>query len=196
METAIVWSKESYCERRKVGAVVERDGHILDTGYNGTIKGADNCCEDVYYECNHCKAQESSLEKLSNIPYNLGNMKLPPNYEINFMCKHCDNRISTFKSDFWSSEINRQEEFDQFTKVMVTNDFTIHAEQNIISNCAKEGISLKGATMYITTSPCKMCAKLIAGVGIVKVYYAQEYKDLSGVNYLNSLGIKTERYSL
>lgn len=47
MKTAYLWSKESYCKRKQVGAVLSFNGRILSTGYNGTIKGSCNECEDI-----------------------------------------------------------------------------------------------------------------------------------------------------
>lgn len=46
---------------------------------------------------------------------------------------------------------------------------TIHAEQNIVLQCAKYGISMDGTTMYSTHRPCLKCAKLIAGTGIQEI---------------------------
>lgn len=46
IETAIIWSKMSYCEKRKVGAVLSKHGHILSIGFNGTKPGKENKCED------------------------------------------------------------------------------------------------------------------------------------------------------
>jgi dCMP deaminase len=46
MNTAKIWSNESYCDRKKVGAVIAQDSRIISTGYNGTISGSENCCED------------------------------------------------------------------------------------------------------------------------------------------------------
>ena len=46
MKTALLWAKESSCKRLKVGAVIAKDTRIISTGYNGTISGEDNCCED------------------------------------------------------------------------------------------------------------------------------------------------------
>ncbi|MBS1535557.1 MAG: dCMP deaminase family protein [Bacteroidetes bacterium] len=40
------WSQLSYCERKKVGAIIVRDRMIISDGYNGTPSGFDNCCED------------------------------------------------------------------------------------------------------------------------------------------------------
>lgn len=47
MLTAIAWANMSYAKRRQVGAVLARDEHILSTGYNGTLPGEDNNCEDL-----------------------------------------------------------------------------------------------------------------------------------------------------
>jgi dCMP deaminase len=40
------WSLLSYCQRKKVGAIIVRDRMIISDGYNGTPSGFDNCCED------------------------------------------------------------------------------------------------------------------------------------------------------
>jgi dCMP deaminase len=48
MDIAHRVAKESYCERKKVGAILVKDNrNIIAYGYNGTTSGADNCCEDV-----------------------------------------------------------------------------------------------------------------------------------------------------
>jgi dCMP deaminase len=41
-------------------------------------------------------------------------------------------------------------------------------------------------------SPCSNCSKLIHQAGIARVVYAKEYKDLSGIEFLNKAGVKTE----
>lgn len=53
----------------------------------------------------------------------------------------------------------------------------LHAEQNCITQAAKFGVSLQGATIYSTTYPCSICAKLIVQAGIRKVVYAEGYDD-------------------
>ncbi len=52
-----------------------------------------------------------------------------------------------------------------------------HAEQNVITQAAKFGVNLQGATLYSTTYPCSICAKLIAQAGIRKVIYLDGYGD-------------------
>ncbi len=46
MRMAQIWAENSYCERRKVGALLVKDKMIISDGYNGTPSGFENCCED------------------------------------------------------------------------------------------------------------------------------------------------------
>ena len=46
LRLALEWAKLSYCERKKVGALIVKNGTIIADGYNGTPSGFDNCCED------------------------------------------------------------------------------------------------------------------------------------------------------
>lgn len=53
---------------------------------------------------------------------------------------------------------------------------TIHAEMNALLYCAKEGISVKGATAYITHFPCLNCSKALIQAGIGKIVYKNDYR--------------------
>lgn len=57
----------------------------------------------------------------------------------------------------------------------------LHAELNAILQCATNGISARGTTLYITHSPCIKCCSYIIQVGVNKVVFAQEYRDLPTV---------------
>lgn len=46
MRMATIWAENSYCERRKVGALIVKDKMIISDGYNGTPSGFENVCED------------------------------------------------------------------------------------------------------------------------------------------------------
>ena len=70
-----------------------------------------------------------------------------------------------------------------------TRPYVLHAEQNVIAYAAKNGISTEGATLYITHSPCKECAKLIAQSGIKEVVYSKEYRDTEGINFLRESNV-------
>ncbi|PKQ44970.1 deoxycytidylate deaminase [Confluentibacter flavum] len=71
-----------------------------------------------------------------------------------------------------------------------TKWYVLHAEANAILKVAASTQSCKGATLYITMSPCKECSKLIHQAGILKVVYNQAYKDDSGLRFLEKAGIK------
>ena len=47
MRMATIWAENSYCERRKVGALVVKNQMIISDGYNGTPAGFENVCEDA-----------------------------------------------------------------------------------------------------------------------------------------------------
>lgn len=54
---------------------------------------------------------------------------------------------------------------------------TIHAEANAIVQAAGNGVSIKGAAIYVTASPCWNCFKLIANAGIRRIAYGEFYRD-------------------
>ena len=70
--------------------------------------------------------------------------------------------------------------------------FEIHAEQNCLSFAAKNGVSTKDCTLYITTAPCVNCAKIIIASGIKKVIYNEIYKNDYGLKLLKAAKIKCE----
>ena len=124
LRLALSWASLSHCSRKKVGAIIVKDGMIISDGFNGTPSGFDNCCENELGE---------------------------------------------------------------------THWYVLHAEANAILKVAKSGNNCKGSTLYVTLSPCKDCSKLILQAGIKRVVYQKAYKDLSGVNFLNSSGIEVQQ---
>ncbi|MCD9562843.1 dCMP deaminase family protein [Tenacibaculum maritimum] len=71
-----------------------------------------------------------------------------------------------------------------------TKWYVLHAEANAILKVASSTQSCKGATLYITLSPCKECSKLIHQSGIKTVVYADKYKDTSGLDFLQKAGVE------
>lgn len=65
-----------------------------------------------------------------------------------------------------------------------THWYVLHAEANAILKLAASTQSAKGATLYLTMSPCKDCSKLILQSGIQKVVYLHQYSDNSGISFL------------
>ncbi len=124
MRMAREWSRLSHCTRKKVGALIVKDGMIISDGYNGTPSGFPNDCED-----------ENGL----------------------------------------------------------THWYVLHAEANAIMKVARSTNNAKGATLYLTHSPCKECSKLILQAGIRRLVYLDAYKDPSGLELLKEGGVLIAR---
>ena len=121
LKMARIWASNSYCIRRKVGALLVKDKMIISDGYNGTPSGFENECED---------------------------------------------------------------EHD------TTKSYVLHAEANAITKVAKSNNSSDGSTLYITTSPCMECSKLIIQSGIIRVVYQEKYRITDGLDLLDRAGIE------
>ena len=121
LRMAKIWSENSYCERRKVGALIVKDKMIISDGYNGTPSGFPNVCE--------------------------------------------------------SSE-------------GVTLPYVLHAEANAITKVARSNNSSEGGTLYVSTSPCMECSKLIIQSGIKRVVFSELYRITDGLDLLHQAGIE------
>lgn len=71
-----------------------------------------------------------------------------------------------------------------------THWYVLHAEANAILKVAKSTNNCKGATLYLTHSPCKDCSKLVLQAGITRLVFAEQYKDPSGIDFLISAGLE------
>ena len=121
LHMANIWAENSYCIRRKVGALIVKDKMIISDGYNGTPSGFDNNCED----------------------------------ENNITFPH-----------------------------------VLHAEANAITKVAKSNNSSLGATLYVTTSPCVECSKLIIQAGISRVVFSEKYRKVAGLELLKEAKVE------
>ena len=121
LRMARIWAENSYCTRRKVGALIVKDKMIISDGYNGTPAGFENVCE-----------------------------------------------------------------LDDGT----TKPYVLHAEANAITKIAKSGNNSDGATLYVTTSPCMECSKLIIQSGIRRVVYSESYRLTDGIDLLKRAGVE------
>lgn len=92
LKMASVWSNLSHCERKKVGALMVKEGVIISDGYNGTPSGMDNCCENENGETNWyvLHAEANALMKLSKSTNSSKNSTL---YITLSPCKECSKLI-------------------------------------------------------------------------------------------------------
>lgn len=124
LKMANIWAQNSYCKRRKVGALIVKEKMIISDGYNGTPSGFENICED---------------------------------------------------------ENNK------------TKPYVLHAEANAITKVAKSNNSSDGSTLYVTSSPCLECAKLIIQAGIQRVVFTENYRVEDGINLLKRANIEVKQ---
>ncbi len=121
LRMARIWSENSYCTRRKVGALIVKDNMIISDGYNGTPSGFPNVCES---------------EEGITLPY------------------------------------------------------VLHAEANAITKVARSNNSSEDGTLYVSTSPCMECSKLIIQAGIKRVVFSELYRISDGLDLLRKAGIE------
>lgn len=120
MEMAELTSQRSTCLRRRVGAVIVKDKHVIATGYNGAPKGL-----------KHCAQMGGCLREKLHVPSG----------QRHELCR------------------------------------ALHAEQNAIIQAATLGQSIEGGTIYITNSPCGICAKMIINAGLKRIVVRDGYPD-------------------
>ena len=121
LRMAAIWSENSYCERRKVGALIVKDKMIISDGFNGTPSGFPNVRE---------------------------------------------------------------------SEDGVTLPYVLHAEANAITKVARSNNSSEGGTLYVSTSPCMECSKLIIQAGIKRVVFSELYRITDGLELLEKAGIE------
>lgn len=67
---------------------------------------------------------------------------------------------------------------------------SLHAEKGIVTSCAREGISLRGASVHVTTFPCGDCARMLADCQIKELFFAEGYSSLKGFETLKTAGVR------
>lgn len=65
----------------------------------------------------------------------------------------------------------------------------LHAEQNVIIQAALYGVSTQGSSLYVTCTPCSICAKMIINAGITEVVVQDTYPDKMAAQFLKEAGI-------
>ncbi|WP_340112015.1 deoxycytidylate deaminase [Maribellus mangrovi] len=78
----------------------------------------------------------------------------------------------------------------------VTKPYVLHAEANAITKVAKSGNSSDGSTLYVTSSPCMECSKLIIQAGIKRVVFTENYRIEDGINLLKRAGIEVKQVDI
>ena len=182
---ASIWAENSYCQRRKVGALIVKDKMIISDGYNGTPSGFENVCED---ENNLTKpyvlhAEANAITKIARSNNSSDGATM---YVTASPCIECAKLIiqAGIKRVVYSEHYRLEDENN------LTKPYVLHAEANAITKIARSNNSSDGATMYVTASPCIECAKLIIQAGIKRVVYSEHYRLEDGIELLKRAGIE------
>ena len=72
--------------------------------------------------------------------------------------------------------------------------YAVHAEQNALIQAARMGVSVFGATMYVTHCPCIICSRLLINAGIVRVIYRHEYPDDFSKELFREANVLVQKY--
>jgi len=94
--------------------------------------------------------------------------------------------------DYWDNKYTS--EHHEWSKM-----YEIHAEMNAIIWAAREGISIKGATIYVTLEPCSECSKNLIASGIERIVYAKEYEHTNSElvsKFIQDNGVTIEKLEL
>ena len=109
-------------------------------------------------------------------------------------CLVTENDLTVLGTNGLPKQLGNELEFVEFGCGSLTSKKeVIHAELNTILKCAKEGVSVKGATIYTTLSCCAQCASMLASCGVKRVVYLEEYRDTSGIDILRQCDIVVDK---
>jgi len=72
----------------------------------------------------------------------------------------------------------------------------LHAEQNVLLQASLYGVALKGATLYCTTQPCVVCAKMIINAGIKEIIIEEGYPDPMALEFFKEAKVRIRKYSV
>ena len=72
-------------------------------------------------------------------------------------------------------------------------EYIVHAEQNLICNSAKHGISMNNCSLVCTLSPCKLCMRMLLNCGITKVIAKDLYKDFNDILKMQDVKVEVNQ---
>jgi len=72
-------------------------------------------------------------------------------------------------------------------------EYIVHAEQNLICNSAKHGISMNNCSLVCTMSPCKLCMRMLLNCGITKVIAKDLYKDFDEILKMQDIKVECKK---
>jgi len=185
MNIAYSTSLRSKCISRQVGAVIalqrtsEEPYYVLAMGHNHVPLGSNDCID----EWKECYRRRQNRESLAKVVY----------------CPSCgkeitEGRCPNDKCDFAKSERNIVEELSYPGRGLDICP-AVHAEESaILQTSLLGGPSPVGGTMFTTTFPCALCAKMIVETSIIEVVYVEAYPSSRAMEMLKNAGVQLTRF--
>jgi dCMP deaminase len=93
----------------------------------------------------------------------------------------------------WDNNCENIVGYNMGEPMLKTKPEVLHAESNAIAKLAKSNDSGSGADLFVTHAPCIECAKLIHQSGVSRVFYSEDYRDDSGVRFLENSGVEINK---
>jgi len=160
MQIARELARLGTCDRAQVGAVIVKHGRCVSWGYNGAPPGMPHC--DAVLHGHQREALKILHEVYPEAAWPRGDGDEDDSHYLRFM------QVV-------------EERLKEYGCMNAT-----HAEANALAFAARQGISVAGATLYVTLAPCIDCARLLIAAGIRAVDYDEEYRDAAGIELLRS----------
>ncbi|MDA1338290.1 MAG: deaminase [bacterium] len=140
-----------------------------------------------------------SLNELKNI---YPKLKSDAHYFMRYTCLLCDNSKCGYKvgcslvkddkiiAESWNEILPGLEKSNYETSTFWETESVLHAEAKLVGRFVKDGKSLDGLDLYVSTFPCINCAKLLTVTGIKTIYYMADFKGNIAKGILEKAGIK------
>jgi deoxycytidylate deaminase len=192
MAQAYEASLMSSCCKRRVGAIVVKEEaterrprtYVIASGYNEAPASIRSCADrggtnrpEYCYKDEKIKAVLK--EQYEVCPKCGTRVEFPEEFDLPFTCRNCGARLG---SDFIPGR-------------MLDLCIAVHAEEAALLQASKfGGTEVDGSTLYTTTFPCPLCAKMIVHAGIEKVFFAEPYPEDEAINALEEGRVPTELF--
>jgi dCMP deaminase len=170
-DMCIAASSKSSCLSRKIGAILVKDKSIVSIGFNGPPRGVPHCGNERWLKDKYLR--EYAKVKLEELRW----LDIP----ISRFSNECPRRVMGFESGTHMEFCPAQ-----------------HAEENAVSNAARNGVSILGCTLYMNSViPCQKCFGTLINAGIAEIVIesAKVYDEHTQF-LINNSSIKTREFEL
>jgi dCMP deaminase len=140
--------------------------------------------------------QERYDQLYMNLAVEIGNMSYAEKLKVGSLAVKNGNILSmgfNGTPSGWDNDCEYRDFNPDGSYNLKTKEEVIHSEANMVCKAARDGVSLKDATAYVTIAPCAHCALLMLQSGITKVIFKDFYKTNAGINILKQSNVEVKQ---